>query len=271
MKKKKQRFKKKRRSTHGNGSILQSLHRILRRATVAFVLVLAVGMICMIELPDQPVVKKVYSGLSDLSTRLFGEMAIDLSTIPEFDGEPYVVLNQNQPDFTDEELTTEAMESYSSLDWLGRCGTAEANVCRELMPTQERQDISDVEPTGWVNHQYEFIDQYYLYNRCHLIGFQLTGENDNEKNLITGTRYLNVEGMLPFENEVAEYIYATDNHVRYRVTPIFEGANLVASGVEMEAESVEDDGDGISFHVYVYNVQPGVEIDYLTGENWEAS
>ncbi|MBO5461599.1 MAG: DNA/RNA non-specific endonuclease, partial [Ruminococcus sp.] len=153
---------------------------------------------------------------------------------------------------------------------LGRCGEAYANICQELMPTEERGNISSVKPSGWVNAEYDFIDGKYLYNRCHLIGFQLAGENANECNLITGTRYFNVEGMLPFENMIADYVKETENHVLYRVTPIYEGSNLVASGVQMEAKSVEDDGEGILFNVYCYNVQPGVEIDYATGESWEA-
>lgn len=205
----------------------------------------------------------------DTATFLDGEaIGLDLSAIPEYAGEPYVVVNDNRPLFSEEEkaLTT-SLESYSELDALGRCGVAFANIGTDLMPTKERGEISNVKPTGWQNTRYDFVDQESLYNRCHLIGFQLSGENDNEKNLITGTRYMNTEGMLPFENRVREYVRKTKNHVLYRVTPIFEGTNAVASGVEMEAFSVEDDGEGISFHVYVYNVQPGVSIDYATGEN----
>ena len=193
-----------------------------------------------------------------------------LEEIPEYSGSPYVVINNNVPDFSQEDLTTEAYESYSPLDALGRCGTAEASIGVELMPTEERGSIGQVQPTGWHTVTYDCVDGRYLYNRCHLIGYQLTGENANEENLITGTRYLNVDGMLPFENMVADYITETENHVLYRVTPIFEGENLVASGVVMEAQSVEDSGEGISFAVYVYNVQPGVEIDYATGESWLA-
>ncbi|HIT32126.1 MAG TPA: DNA/RNA non-specific endonuclease [Candidatus Enterenecus stercoripullorum] len=190
-----------------------------------------------------------------------------LEDIPGYSGEPYVILADNQPDFDLEDFTTDAFESYSQLDYLGRCGVAYANVGLETMPTQDRESISEVEPTGWINAQYEFVDGGYLYNRCHLIGFQLTGENANERNLITGTRYMNVEGMLPFENMVADYVSETGNHVLYRVTPLFEGANLLASGVQMEAISVEDEGEGVCFNVYVYNVQPGVEINYATGAN----
>lgn len=191
----------------------------------------------------------------------------ELEDIPEYMGAPYVEINYNQPDFTEEELTTRSYEEYSELDELGRCGTAQACIGEDLMPTEERESISSVTPTGWQNEEYDIVDGGYLYNRCHLIGYQLTGENANEENLITGTRYMNTEGMLPFEDEVADYIRDTENHVMYRVTPVFEGADLVASGVQMEAQSVEDDGGGISFNVYVYNVQPGIEIDYASGYN----
>lgn len=195
----------------------------------------------------------------------------DLSNIPDYDGtSAYAVIDRNQPSFTEEEYTTDSYEYYSELDSLGRCGVAEACVGVDLMPTEERESISKVKPTGWVQHQYDFVDGGSLYNRCHLIGFQLTGENANEKNLVTGTRYMNVEGMLPFENQVADYVASTGNHVLYRVTPAFVDTELVARGVEMEAYSVEDQGRSVCFHVYCYNVQPGVEIDYATGENWEA-
>lgn len=190
--------------------------------------------------------------------------SFEVSNIPEYSGEPYIVINNNVPNFDESEYTTEPFETYSELDYLGRCGVAYANICQETMPTKDREDISDVEPTGWVQAKY---DGEYLYNRCHLIGHQLAGEDANEKNLITGTRYLNVEGMLPFENEIADYVEETNKHVLYRVTPIFEGDNLVASGVQMEAYSVEDNGTGIQFNIYCYNVQPQVEIDYLTGES----
>ena len=185
--------------------------------------------------------------------------------MPAYAGEPYVVINDNQPFFGEEEYTTEAFETYSALDGLGRCGTAYACVGEELMPAGERESISSVKPSGWINVEY---GGQYLYNRCHLIGFQLTGENANERNLITGTRYMNVEGMLPFENLVADYVKETSNHVLYRVTPLYEGDNLVASGVLMEAGSVEDEREGICFNVYVYNVQPGIGIDYATGASW---
>lgn len=197
------------------------------------------------------------------------ESYVTVDDVPAYSGEPYVEVNDNQPEFTEEELTTVSYEDYSELDELGRCQLAEACIGQDLMPTEARESISSVKPTGWKNKSYDTVDGGYVYNRCHLIGFQLTGENANEENLITGTRYMNVEGMLPFEDEVAAYIKETDNHVMYRVTPFFEGDDLVASGVQMQAESVEDDGVGISFNVYVYNVQPYVVIDYKTGENWE--
>lgn len=195
---------------------------------------------------------------------------MSVADVPEYSGEPYVAINGNEPSFTEEEMTAQSYETYSDLDSLGRCGVVEASVGKDLMPTEKRGSISSVKPSGWINVKYDHVDGKYLYNRCHLIGFQLTAENANEKNLITGTRYMNVDGMLPFENMVADYVKETGNHVMYRVTPIFEGNNLVASGVEMEAKSVEDDGEGVSFHVYVYNVQPKVEIDYATGKSWES-
>ena len=196
---------------------------------------------------------------------------VDLSGIPDFNGTAYVEINGNAPYFTQEEMTTDAYETYTPLDALGRCGAAMSCIGEELMPTEDRGSIGQVKPSGWHTVKYDFVDGKYLYNRCHLIGYQLTGENANRENLITGTRYLNVEGMLPFENMVADYIKETGNHVMYRVTPIFEGEELVARGVLMEAKSVEDNGEGILFCVYVYNNQPGVEIDYLTGESKLAS
>lgn len=196
-------------------------------------------------------------------------VSVSLEEVPAYSGSPYVELDGNQPGFSLEERTTDSFETYSTLDALGRCGPAYACIGQDLMPTEDRESISSARPTGWVQAEYDFVEGGSLYNRCHLIGFQLTGENANEENLITGTRYMNVEGMLPFENMVADYIKETGNHVLYRAIPIFEGENLVASGVVMEAFSVEDEGEGVCFHVYVYNVQPGVEIDYATGESWE--
>jgi len=192
---------------------------------------------------------------------------VSLDSIPAYDGKAYVAVNDNVPFFTDSELTTDAFEYYSELDSLGRCGVTYANVCKEIMPTEERGKIGMVKPSGWHTVKYDVVDGKYLYNRCHLIGYQLSGENANTRNLITGTRYLNVEGMLPFENMVADYVKETGHHVLYRVTPIFEGDNLVANGVLMEAKSVEDNGAGILFNVYCYNVQPGVTINYANGES----
>ena len=194
-------------------------------------------------------------------------VSVSLEEVPAYSGSPYVELDGNLPGFSLEERTTDSFETYSTLDALGRCGPAYACIGQDLMPTEDRESISSVRPTGWMQAEYSFVDGGSLYNRCHLIGFQLTGENANEENLITGTRYMNVEGMLPFENLVAEYVHETDNHVMYRVTPIFENENLVASGVQMEAESVEDGGKGIKFNVYVYNIQPDIIIDYKTGDN----
>mgnify|MGYP002639008969 CR=1 FL=1 len=193
--------------------------------------------------------------------------SVSLDQIPEYSGSPYVEINGNIPSFSDEKSAGPAYEFYSELDSLGRCGYAESKVTPELMPVEERGAIGMVKPTGWHTVKYDCVDGKYLYNRCHLIGFQLTAENANTKNLITGTRYLNVEGMLPFENMVADYIKETGNHVLYQVTPIYEGDNLVVSGVQMEAKSVEDNGEGILFNVYCYNVQPGITIDYATGES----
>lgn len=192
-----------------------------------------------------------------------------LSNIPEFSGSPYVEINNNVPFFSaKDKKRTDAFEKYSRLDSLGRCGVAYANVCKELQPTEERGYIGKVKPSGWHTVKYNgLVDGNYLYNRCHLIGYQLTGENANEKNLITGTRYMNCEGQLPFENEVDDYVDSTGNHVLYRVTPIFEGNNLVASGVLTEAYSVEDNGKGCQFCVFCYNVQPGIYINYATGES----
>lgn len=197
--------------------------------------------------------------------------AISNCDIPDYSGAPYIEINNNEPFFTQEERSdSEAFENYSELDELGRCGAAYANVCRELMPTEPRGEIGDIKPTGWHTVKYnDIIDGNYLYNRCHLIGYQLTGENDNARNLITGTRYLNINGMLPFENMIYEYLEANNNHVLYRVTPVFEDDNLVASGVLLEGYSVEDSGSGICFNVYCYNIQPGIHIDYATGDSYE--
>lgn len=188
-----------------------------------------------------------------------------LSEIPSFNGQPYVILENNQPRFTEEDMKLTTLEQYSELDYLGRCGVAFAVVGIDTMPTEKRGSIGMVKPSGWHTVKYDIVDGKYLYNRCHLIGYQLTGENANTKNLITCTRYMNTVGMLQFENEVASYIKKTNHHVLYRVTPIFEDENLVATGVEIEAKSIEDNGKGVCFHVFVYNVQEGIQIDYKTG------
>ena len=195
------------------------------------------------------------------------QASVSLDSIPEYSGDPYVVVNNNVPFFHKEDLKAEAFESYGDLDSLGRCTVAYSMVGTETMPTEERGSIGQVKPTGWHAVKYDNVDGKYLYNRCHLIGYQLTAENANVKNLITGTRYLNVQGMLPFQNLTADYIKETGNHLLYRVTPVFEGDNLVASGVLMEGESAEDGGEAIQFCVYVYNVQPGIIIDYATGDS----
>lgn len=189
--------------------------------------------------------------------------------ISEYEECAYEIVNDNVPYFTEEDMVTDSYEEYAPLDALGRCGVCIANIGPDLMPDEERGEIGNVKPSGWNQQKYPgLVDGNYLYNRCHLIGYQLSGENANVQNLITGTRYLNTEGMLPFENQVADYVKETGNHVLYRVTPVFEGTNLLASGVMIEAKSVEDDGEGILFNVYCYNVQPGVGIDYRDGSNW---
>lgn len=207
---------------------------------------------------------KTYS--SEGSDNSSNVQAVSLNAIPNYSGKPYTTINNNTPNFS--ELSATSFEKYSSLDFLGRCGVAYASLCKDTMPTEERGSIGQVKPSGWQTAKYDFVDGKYLYNRCHLIGFQLSAENANVKNLITGTRYMNVDGMLPFENMVADYIKETGNHVMYRVTPIYYENNLVVSGVQMEAKSVEDNGDGILFNVFCYNVQPGVTIDYATGDNY---
>ena len=192
---------------------------------------------------------------------------ISLENIPAYKDKPYVIINNNNPFFDENMLNENSYEEYSKLDNLGRCGVALANIGKDLMPTKERESIGSVKPTGWHTIKYDNVEGKYLYNRVHLIGYQLTGENANKRNLITGTRYLNIKGMLPFENMVADYIKETNNHVLYRVTPIFKDDNLVASGVLMEGKSVEDNGDGILFNVYCYNVSPGIKIDYKNGNS----
>lgn len=212
------------------------------------------------EIADEPAAQSV-------QTQPSTEVTISAADIPAYAGDPYVTINDNEPQFLETDLATSSYEYYSDLDDLDRCGVVYACIGTDLMPTEERGNIGSVKPSGWHTVKYDIVDGKYLYNRCHLIGYQLSGENANINNLITGTRYLNVEGMLPFENMVADYVKETGNHVLYRVAPVFEGDNLVASGVQIEAQSVEDQGEGILFNVYCYNVQPGVTIDYATGDS----
>lgn len=221
----------------------------------------------------------ILSGCSSNESNFFNDLDItaqttsaytdyDLNNIPPYSDSPYVEINNNVPELSEKKKTsTTSFEEYGTLDSLGRCTYAVSCIGSDLMPSKERGSIGSVKPTGWHISKYSFFDGKYLYNRCHLIGYQLTGENANVNNLITGTRYLNVEGMLPFENRVADYVKLTRNHVYYEVTPIFDGNNLVADGVHIQAYSIEDAGTGVSFNVYCYNVQPGVEIDYATGDN----
>ena len=206
---------------------------------------------------------------SDALPEYLGEGAESIEEIPAFSGNAYVAVNGNVPFFMPEEITDESYEFYSELDELGRCGVTMACIGVDIMPTEERGEIGSVKPTGWQSVKYDIVEGKYLYNRCHLIGFQLAGENANKRNLITGTRYLNIEGMLPFENLVADYVQETKNHVLYRVTPLFDGNDLVAHGVLMEGWSVEDEGEGVCFCVYAYNAQPGIVIDYQTGDSRE--
>lgn len=202
------------------------------------------------------------------TTTAYEERSYNIGDIPEYDGvSEYIIINNNIPFFNEEDINTKSFEKYSTLDSLGRCGVAYANIGPELMPTEERGSIGSVKPSGWQTIKYDIVDGKYLYNRCHLIGYQLTGENANKENLITCTRQMNAGTMLDFENEVADYIRKTNNHVLYRATPIFEGDNLVASGVHLEALSIEDNGKGIEFNVYLYNIQDGIEIDYQTGNS----
>ncbi|MCC8152087.1 MAG: DNA/RNA non-specific endonuclease [Lachnospiraceae bacterium] len=210
---------------------------------------------------------EIWTGVSEEEL----EQADSVEDVPEYEGEIYAVVNDNEPEFTEEELSaTESYESYSELDELGRCGVCTACIGTDIMPTEERGSIGQVKPSGWHTVKYDCADGLYLYNRCHLIAYELAAENANEENLITGTRYFNVEGMLPLENMVTDFVKETGYHVLYRVTPVFEGDDLVAVGVQMEAESLEDEGEGICYNLFVYNIQPGVVIDYATGDSWES-
>lgn len=210
--------------------------------------------------------KIVFQPIED-NSNVVNQVSYDLASIPEYSNANYVVLNNNEPNFTESDYTTDSFERYSELDSLGRAKVAYANIGVDLMPTEERGSIGQVKPSGWHLVKYDIVNGKYLYNRCHLIGFQLTGENANEKNLITCTRQMNTVGMLEFENKVANYIKSTNNHVLYRVTPIYKDDNLLASGVVMEGYSVEDSGEGIKFNIFVYNVQDGIDIDYKTGDS----
>ena len=245
--------------------------KLKKTLSLLLVLVLATSMLCgcQIEtvndvldemLPTQETISTSNEISNNTETKLLAS---------EYDGEPFAVINNNIPFFSEEDKkSTVAFETYSELDSLGRCGVAYANICKELMPTEKRESLSSVTPSGWKNKKYDFVDGGWVYNRAHIIGFQLAGEQANELNLITGTRYFNVDGMLTFENMVADYVKEDGGHVLYRVTPVYEGNNLVAEGVIMEGWSVEDSGESICFNVFCYNVQPGVEIDYKTGDNW---
>ena len=203
-----------------------------------------------------------------INVLLYPKVSYAMENLPIYYGEDYILIDENEPKFTDEEKNREVFEKYSELDYLGRCGVAFAKLGIESMPNEERESIGMIKPSGWQTKKYNIVDGQYLYNRCHLIGFQLSGENANEENLITCTRYMNAGVMLEFENKVANYIEETNNHVLYRVTPMFENENLVANGVQIEALSIEDNGKGIKFNVYIYNVQPGIEIDYKTGKSY---
>lgn len=237
------------------------------RSTLSIIIILIIAVIAIATgygKPEENTTNTVQNNIALTSTIT---QDISLENIPKYTDSPYIAINNNIPFFEDNELTTTSFETYSQLDSLGRCGVCVANVGQDLMPTESRGDIGSVKPTGWQTIKYDIVEGKYLYNRCHLIGYQLTAENANKQNLITGTRYLNVTGMLPFENMVADYVKETGNHVYYRVTPIFDGDNLVASGVLMEAKSVEDNGEGVLYNVYCYNVQPGITINYATGES----
>lgn len=216
---------------------------------------------------EQPIQAETQIPLTPEPTSLPETAVFDINSIPAYSGNPYVTVNNNIPYFTEADYTTVSFETYSPLDSLGRCGVAYANIGIDLMPTEERGSIGSVKPSGWHTIKYEIVDGKYLYNRCHLIGYQLSAENANERNLITGTRSLNVDAMLDFENMVADYVQATNNHVLYRVTPVFEGDNLLATGVLMEGLSVEDNGSGICFNVFCYNEQPGIIIDHSNGDS----
>ena len=234
----------------------------MNRKTKKLIITIIVCLIIVLVDYYQEEVSKVYNKIMHVEVKSY-----KIDEIPKYDGENYVIINQNEPEFKEEDLKLESFEKYSNLDMLKRCGIAYANVSRDTMPIKKRESIGMIKPTGWQYTKYDIVENKYLYNRCHLIGYQLTAENANKKNLITCTRQMNTAGMLPFENKVAEYIKKTNNHVLYRVSPIFEGKNMLANGVQMEAKSIEDGGKGIKFNVFVYNVQDGIEIDYSDGSS----
>lgn len=238
------------------------------KALLSILALLCIGIVCYFN-PSLQEYLSINTNTVATSSNNNTILSFNLSSIPDYQSEPYVVLNNNEPNFEDTDLKAESFEEYSELDSLGRCGIAYACLSIDTMPSSEdeRGSISSIEPSGWINKEYENVDGGYLYNRCHLIGYQLSNENANEKNLITGTRYMNTEGMLPFENKVADYIKNTNNHVLYRVSPIYEDDNLLASGVQIEASSVEDKCKDICFNVYVYNVEDGIEINYYDGSS----
>lgn len=241
-------------------------------ASLSSIIIVVIAIIAMIigkAVPGNKTVGTVTVNSTAAETVPATSYTLDLAAIPEFSNKPYVVIDNNKPDFAPSDLVNKSYEKYGKLDSLGRCTSCISCIGKDLMPTKERESISAVKPTGWQSERYSFVDGGSLYNRCHLIGFQLTGENANKQNLITGTRYLNVQGMLPFEEEVAKYVKSTNNHVLYRVTPIFKDNELVARGVQMEGLSVEDNGKSICFNVYCYNNQPRIEIDYKTGKSRE--
>lgn len=250
------------------------MNKVIIKRNLRFILGLCFIMILASGCSDPPSPLHITNGSddTDIFGRLFGvATSTDASNyqIEPYTGNSYVELHNNIPQFTEEQKKNiESFEHYSDLDSLGRCQSACACLSQELMPTESRGDISEVKPAGWHSIRYDIIEEFSLYNRCHLIAFCLAGENANEKNLITGTDHMNKKGMLPFENMVAAYIDKSDNHVLYRVTPVYQGDNLIADGVIMEAYSVEDSGKGICFNIFVYNIQPGVEIDYATGDSW---
>jgi len=249
---------------------ISKTNKKLSMPIIAAILVLAVFLIGIYFLTDGKMLDILSEYIGEVpSGETISPEAFDYAAVPEYENEPFCVINDGKPYFTDEEITEGSFEKYAPLDDLGRCGAAISCVGRDLMPTEDRESISHIKPTGWQSIQYDHVDGKSLYNRCHLIGFQLTGENANEKNLITGTRYMNVDGMLPFENMIADYVKETGNHVMYRVTPVFKGYELVARGVLMEGYSVEDNGDGVCFNVFAYNVQPRIEINYSDGTSRE--